>query len=790
VFRFVPMGVVKKRFDLRVVSLLLYGGAFVGLIAWLVYLADVVPVVSRADFVFALWRLLPSLEKGELGGVLLGIFQIFGGHIVAYTRLFQIGNYFLFDYSPVAVKYAGLVTFSLAWASFVYLAGRAFQNHLPAAIVVLLGTVLICSPVTYGLISWPDAIVPYYSCFIVLSIGLPHVCHLLQRTGSQDLLWVALIGLAVICGSGVGWAVVPTFIFTALLASGYVDRLAQSRRWPLYFFISVVAILGAMLVVRLILLRFMTAYEDVFHLDEARSSLAGLLDNPGLALKFFFAVLATNILLGSVENTYRFGAIAFLFWLCLLLRCVAIRETKNFNIWISFALFGLLSSLLTAVARWHLMITHELTQASQYYSVFALPFHLGTLGLAIGLTRRDISQRMLRARVAGLVIIVTTASLFGFAALNLADRHGDYLRAAREGAALNEASMFGATNRNLLLLSEFAGVSGFAEMYLYGVLPDFKRIGKYPLLTAGYVEDIQAFVTEYRIPQPIPETTLQHERTERCLPRLGDARLAIAEPDRRRVWRWEKFDVGDNVFFRFAGYALNASDCNRGADFVFAVDRHGEIVCVSRPGPENARTLVERFQPPKKYHTAVFDFSCPIKRDELSYRSPFTVLAYSVADAQLAAIGFDDHPLDKLAITAKLAVLEGVENILVDGKPAKWLAERAGWVSANAGRQEGDFVILDGWALDRVRNRTAAAILVFAGEELLYAAPPTVPNPAAEGGAELAEDRRAGFRIALPADTVADRGIGALRIFALTEYSEVSELYYPPEFQNVPATKK
>jgi hypothetical protein len=782
--------VAKKGFGLRVVSPLLYGGAFIGLIAWLVYLVDVVPVVSRADFVFALWRLLPSLERGELGSVLLSVFHIFGGHIVAYTRLFQIGNYFLFDYSPVAVKYAGLATFSLAWASFAYMAHRAFQNHFAAAILVLVGTVLICSPVTYGLISWPDAIVPYYSCFIVLSVGLPHVCRWLQRSRPQDLLCVALVGLAVICGSGVGWAIVPTLILTALLANGCVDRLVQSRRWPLYFFISAVAILVAMLVARLILLRSMTTYEDVLHLDDARSSLAGLLDNPGLALKFFFAVLATNILLGSVENTYSFGAIAFLFWLCLLLRCVAIRETKNFNIWISFSLFGLLSSLLTAVARWHLMITHELTQASQYYSVFALPFHLGTLGLAIGLIRHDISQRTLRARMAGLVIAVSTASVFVFAVLNLADRHDDYLRAAREGAALNEASMFGATNRNLLLLSEFAGVSGFAEMYLYGVLPDFKRVGKYPLLTAGYIEDVQAFAAEHKIPQPLPKTRLQQQRTEHCLPGLGDARLGIAEPDRRRVWRWKKFDAGDNVFFRFAGYALNSSDCNRGADFVLAVDRHGKIVCVSRPGPENARTLVERFQPPRKYHTAVFDFSCPIKRDELSYRSPFTVLAYSVADAHLAAIGFDDHPLDKLAITAKLAVLEGVENILINGKPAKWLAERAGWVSANAGRQEGDFVIVDGWALDRVRNRTAAAILVFAGEELLYAAPPTVPNPAAEGEAELAEERRAGFRIALPTDTVADRDIGALRIFALTEYGEVSELYYPPEFQNAPATKK
>ncbi|MGH8078634.1 MAG: hypothetical protein ACREPE_15120, partial [Lysobacter sp.] len=119
------------------------------------------------------------------------------------------------------------------------------------------------------------------------------------------------------------------------------------------------------------------------------------------------------------------------------------------------------------------------------------------------------------------------------------------------------------------------------------------------------------------------------------------------------------------------------------------------------------------------------------------------------------------------------------------GKPAQQLAERSGWVSADAGRREDDFIILDGWALDRSRNRTAAAILVFAGEQLVYAAPPTVPNPVAEGGATLVEGRRAGFRIAVPAAALAGRNIVAVRVFALTEQGEVSELYYPAGFPNI-----
>ncbi|MGH8611692.1 MAG: hypothetical protein ACREYF_06525, partial [Gammaproteobacteria bacterium] len=376
---------------MRAVLFLFYGGAIVGLSVWLVYLVDVLPVVSRADFVLALWKhLLPGLEGGDLSGILLRVFHIFGGHIVAYTRLFQISNYWLFDYSPMAVKYAGLLTYAFAWFAFAYMARQTLGKGIGAATLILLATGLICSPTTYGLISWPDAIVPYYSCFIVLSLVLPHVCRWLERTGPRDLLWLTLAGFAVICGSGVGWAVVPTFILTGALAKGQVDRLARSGYWPLCLFFAVGAVLVALLGGRLLLLEFMESFEDAFHLGDARSSLAGVIDNPGLAIKFFFAVLATNALLGSVEGTYAFGVVALMFWLCLVLRCIAVGETRRFNLWISFAVFGLLSVLLTTLARWQLMITHGLTNASQNYSAFALPFHLGTLGLAIALAEHDV----------------------------------------------------------------------------------------------------------------------------------------------------------------------------------------------------------------------------------------------------------------------------------------------------------------------------------------------------------------------------------------------------------------
>jgi hypothetical protein len=737
-------------------------------------------VVSRADFILALWHLLPSIEAGNIGSILLGVFQIFGGHVVAYTRLFQLANYWLFDYSPLAVKYAGMVTFGLAWLAFAYLARRALGSGIAAAILILLATGLICSPVTYGLISWPDAILPYYSSFIALSLLLAHVCRWMERTRPLDLLWVLLAGFAVICGSGVGWAVVPTFVLAAVIAKGHVDSLVRTPRWPLFLLFAVIALSVAIVLLRLVILHFMTTYQDTLYLDEARASLAGVVEHPGLATKFFFAVLATNVLLGSVEDTYGFGVVALLFWLCLMLRGIVVGETRRLNVWISFSVFGLLSVLLTALTRWGLMIKLGLTLASQYYSVFALPFHLGTLGLGIALARRDFEKKELPARMTGFLIIVATAAFVIFGAVNLFSRHTDYLRAARDGATLNAASLRGAAGRNLLLLSEFAGSPQFVEMYLFGVMRDFKRVGKYPALTANYIEDAAAFAVEHQIQHPLPREMLQPQLIERCLPRYGDARLAIAEPDRRRVWRSASFNARDNAFVRFSGYAINSSDCSRSADFVLAVDREGRVLCISRPGLENASTLHERFLPPVARRGATFDFSCPIGEKELSARRPFTVLSYFANDGRLEAIPFDDRATDRLAVSAELISRDGIVEVLVDGKPAKQLEERAGWAGAGAGRRDGDFFVFDGWAIDRSRSRTAAAILLFKGERLVYAAEPTVPFPKAEQGVALVHSRRAGFRIAIPVGELS--GTAPLRIFALTDQGEVSEVYYPQGF--------
>ena len=179
---------------------------------WLWDLYLTIPSVSRADFVLAMWHRARQLENGDIVGVIFRAFEPFGGHIVAYTRLLQLFNFVLFDYSVTFVRITALCTLALTWVAYFWVVLREFRATIAGAVMLLIGSWLICSPVIYGLTSWPDAIPPYYSAFIVLCFGLSPVMRRLTTNWTwPSFFLVVVFAFAVIIGSGIGWESYPAF---------------------------------------------------------------------------------------------------------------------------------------------------------------------------------------------------------------------------------------------------------------------------------------------------------------------------------------------------------------------------------------------------------------------------------------------------------------------------------------------------------------------------------------------------------------------------------------------------
>ncbi|EHS51479.1 acyltransferase 3 [Rhizobium sp. PDO1-076] len=101
--------------------------------------------------------------------------------------------------------------------------------------------------------------------------------------------------------------------------------------------------------------------------------------------------------------------------------------------------------------------------------------------------------------------------------------------------------------------------------------------------------------------------------------------------------------------------------------------------------------------------------------------------------------------------------------------------ERQGWVSKV--RATGELLEIGGWALDRVRNRTALSVLVFVDGKLVQAQAPMHQFRAVEDGVTFFDGHRPGFRFTLPDAVGRD-----VRVFALLPDNRVGELYYPPDF--------
>jgi hypothetical protein len=743
---------------------------------WLVHIWPIVPTVSIADFVLSMWRNSEAIEQGRWGEVVARWFEPFGGHIVAYTRLLQTINYVFFDYSPTFVKITGFAALVLAFLAYAWMVMREFGATLAGGAMLLLGFWLIATPTTYGLLAWPDSLPPYYSVFIVACLTLAPLGRLYARGANAIALIGAsvLVAFAIIIGSGVGWSILVILPVFYVLASGRLDLWLKSVPW--YWLLAGVVLIAALaLPAREGALHLLRTYEAEFTLDEARRGLEGVFNKPDIVAQFFLATLATNFVLGDIYKTWPVGLAPLVLFVVLALRFILARKSQTVAIWLAFGMLGLLSVLLTTLTRWHFVEERGLTMASQYYSVFALPFHIGLGGLVITAIRTE-------ARWLAGVVAAASAAMILFAVQDLVRRGPVYDGALRERAERAGAGIYGAANRNLELTAELSGVPQFVAMYEFGVMVDFQRRGKYLPLTQDYFATPEAFAERFGV------STLAQggAATNECAQGGSLGRVINRDADTRKTWSGHPLFPLQREYVRFVGYGRDPDTCAGAAAFVLAFDAAGRLLCASRPSALNALTVPPYWRPRDEIDAAgQFDFSCPLPDGAaVGDASLYSVAVFSPQTHSLAVLPFDSSPADQEDLHGQISVSDGGPALLVNGRPARIAAERAGWLGDAAGDAEGDAVIFEGWALDRIQNRTANYVIITADGEIVYAAAPTVPRPDAEPGATLAPGRRAGFRIFVPKEKVftADGVPRTVRVFALTEDHVALEVYYPDAF--------
>lgn len=594
---------------------------------WVQFLFLNVPDISRADFLWAMSHRMKLIETGEWLRVVGSWFELFGGHIVVYTRAIQTINYIAADYSGVLIKWVAISVYILAVVAFSFMIRREFKGRpLSGAVLFFIGVLLICSPVPYEVIAWPEAVPPYFSCFIAGCFALPYICEKLD--GSVPSVWqLFLIGIAtlsILVGSGVGWSILPLIPIIWIVASGRLDRCGSDRRSLAWLLIGLVLAVVAAMVLREVLLSLMRSYEKQFWLRHARSGLAGVFDDPLIVMQFFLGLLATTFGAGKIAITWLYGAVELIIWLVLLAVLARLKLSARNTIWIVFSVFGLLSAVLTTLTRWQLFHKRGIEQIWTYYSIFVLPFHIGLLGMSFGL----LDHYCRRKRGAFHVGVVAPALLIVFVAgCAVYARRDSAFRLIQTQAEWHLAARFGAQNWSLFYVARLSGASEFAQQYLLELMPAFKLAGKYKKLTSDFIADPTEFASAESIPQPVLVEGLPEMKSPgRCFEE-GDGIFETVDPDQRAQWFLHEKPVR---FIRFFGYARNPEGCDGSrVDHVIAVDKLGRILCVSRTGRNMWWDLpLEWKKRPISRSQFVFDFSCPLVGDLHDADRPYSVIAH------------------------------------------------------------------------------------------------------------------------------------------------------------------
>jgi hypothetical protein len=344
---------------------------------------------------------------------------------------------------------------------------------------------------------------------------------------------------------------------------------------------------------------------------------------------------------GPIATMWPVGAALFVAWFLLVGWLAYRRRTAEFALWISFSVFGLLSALLTTLARWQIMVGRGDEHVPPYYSIFALPFHIGLVAIAL-VAFQDAKGLALRSRARSTILGISTLVIvgelvFGHTVRGIwGIRYGAYAKVSQY-AEFHRAARFGTQNWNLVHVIRLSGDAIFVQEYLFKLMPEMKAYGKYKELTAGFVDNPEAFAVTERLPNPVPLKSLVTYSSDPTCFQDGDGAV-VGGSDTRMQWHHAFRDTAV-PFVRFYGYAHRQSRCDQKVDHVLAVDSRGRILCVSRTGwfmwwelPEDwkKKTMLRR--------NFTFDFSCPLRGATADASPPYSVLAYIREGHQLMII--------------------------------------------------------------------------------------------------------------------------------------------------------
>jgi hypothetical protein len=343
--------------------------AGLGILAlWLAYLLWRVPIVSRGDFLLAIMRVTENVEEDRWLDALTWPLHILGGHIVFYTRVLQLVNYYGFGYSPVFVKLAAVAAWGLVgWAGWRMLKRQQLAAGAEAATLLLLA-VITFNPIPWEVLSWPDSTVPYLSSLIALLFVAPALVRVLNShtlRGQVGLL--AGLCVLVIIGSGVGWAIIPALGWVAV-ATGFAEGRGKHTK-------VVIAAVAAALALVAVAVAF---FPGQLRLGLVTQSLAALPQNLGAVCGYFFSLFATVVGVSARPLASWVGgavfAASFLVYLAYKRRFRMATEPELLFI------FGVGSLALVSLGRWKLNVDRG--TAVTYYHLFGLPAFYGAILMA------------------------------------------------------------------------------------------------------------------------------------------------------------------------------------------------------------------------------------------------------------------------------------------------------------------------------------------------------------------------------------------------------------------------
>jgi hypothetical protein len=609
------------------------------LIWWVVELVIWIPPISRADYLWELWGISPAIEAGRYGEIFRFIFRLIAGHIIAYSRIFGLLNWTLFDYSGTVVKLGAITTYILCWIAFLYAVLRTSLRNLNAGIVLLVGTLLLCNPLPWVLLAWPESIIAYFSNWVAVCFGLPTICRLVSaptRPSIISWIYILVISFAIIVSIGSGWGILPTVVVAWIVGRGHIDVLFSSRRFlPVAagVFLGIVAASGVGLFA---ITRFSKATERTFYMDDVYLSLAQAPDHPFAVARHFFSVLVALVAPWPMNYAMWFGVALVLLWCWVIVHLARVGRTRELCFWVSFSAYGLIGAALNTLGRWQLTAERSHDSMPIHYGVFAIPFLVGLTALALsanatGTQRQFTFRHWVFARPSNVQISGLILGILVFCSYVPALPNGTKVFHAQRAWDLD--ARFGAQNYHAVHMARFSGDQGFFRTYALQLLPDLKRMGKYRAISDDFIADAESFISSEHI-----DLASAKEASEKSCGSTAVGELTKIGPDKRWVWNLGNQPKLDLVWAY--GYAL-ASDCKKPADFVFIADAHDKVLCVSRPGRPMLRDIpTESLVPLGRHADAVFNFSCPLAGDYDS-TAPYRVYTWSRAGRSLVAFPSD-----------------------------------------------------------------------------------------------------------------------------------------------------